>query len=72
VQDVSRNQGLYLFQAASHGYWLYLAHLPLILGAQIIVRDWPLPALVKWLLLTLVVTGLLLLVYDKLVTLASR
>jgi hypothetical protein len=48
-------------------YWLYLAHLPLIIGAQIIVREWPLSALVKWLLLTVVVTGILLVVYDKLV-----
>ncbi len=48
-------------------YWLYLAHLPLILGAQLIVRDWPLPALAKCVLLTVVVTGFLLVVYDRLV-----
>ena len=28
-------------------YWLYLAHLPLIIGVQLYVRVWDLPALVK-------------------------
>jgi hypothetical protein len=31
-------------------YWLYLAHLPLIIAAQLAVRDWPIPALAKFLL----------------------
>lgn len=48
-------------------YWLYLAHLPLILGAQMIVREWPAPALVKCGFVAVAVTGFLLLVYDKLV-----
>jgi len=46
-------------------YWLYLAHLPLILGAQIIVQGWPGPAVLKCLLLTLAITAFLLLVYDQ-------
>lgn len=44
-------------------YWLYLAHLPLIIGGQVLVRDWPLPGLVKMLLLTVVVTAFLLVTY---------
>ncbi len=54
----------YLSDAA---YWLYIAHLPLMLGAQILVRDWPGPALAKCVLLALAVTGFLLLIYEKLV-----
>ncbi|MEW4488207.1 acyltransferase family protein [Thalassoglobus sp. JC818] len=48
-------------------YWLYLAHLPLIFVAQILVRDWSAPALVKFILINVVVTAILLLSYDKLV-----
>jgi hypothetical protein len=48
-------------------YWLYLTHVPLIIGAQMLVRDWPLPAIVKFTLICGVVTGLLLIVYQTLV-----
>ena len=48
-------------------YWLYVAHVPLIIGAQLIVRDWPLFSSVKFILICLVVTGFLLLVYQTLV-----
>lgn len=48
-------------------YWMYLAHVPLIIAAQAVVRDWPLPALIKFLLVCLVVTGFLLLTYQTLV-----
>jgi peptidoglycan/LPS O-acetylase OafA/YrhL len=48
-------------------YWLYLAHLPLMIGAQMMIQSWPGPAILKCLLLTLAVTGFLLLIYDKLV-----
>ena len=46
-------------------YWLYLAHLPLILGAQMVIQGWSGPAVLKCLLLTLVVTAFLLFVYDR-------
>jgi len=45
-------------------YWLYVAHLPLIMALQILVSDWPGPAWLKLSLLCMVTTGLLLLVYE--------
>ncbi len=48
-------------------YWLYIAHLPLIIAAQYVVRDWPLPALAKFLFVVAVVTSFLLWSYQNLV-----
>lgn len=48
-------------------YWLYLTHLPLVLAAQVVVSNWPLPALVKFLALMAVVTGALLVAYQTMV-----
>lgn len=46
-------------------YWLYLAHLPLVIVAQTLISEWPLPWLVKLSLLFVVLTGFLLLTYEK-------
>ena len=46
-------------------FWLYLAHLPLIIFGQGLVVNWPGPALLKWALLTSAVVGFLLLAYEK-------
>jgi peptidoglycan/LPS O-acetylase OafA/YrhL len=48
-------------------YWLYLAHLPLIIAAQLAVRDWPIPAFAKFLLVVAVVTAFLLWTYQTMV-----
>ena len=48
-------------------YWMYLAHLPAVVVAQAVVRDWDLPAEVKFLMISVVVTALLLLSYQLLV-----
>ena len=48
-------------------YWLYLAHLPLIVLAQGAVRDWDLPTALKFTLICVGVTALLLLTYRYLV-----
>ena len=45
-------------------YWLYLAHLPLVIVAQSAIRNWDLPAGVKFVGLTAVVTGVLLVSYQ--------
>jgi peptidoglycan/LPS O-acetylase OafA/YrhL len=52
-------------------YWLYLAHLPLIIAAQIAVKEWPIPALAKFLLIVTVVTSFLLWTYQTLVRYTS-
>jgi len=48
-------------------YWLYLVHLPLIIAGQLVVRDWNLPAVVKFGLICVVVSMLLLLTYQTIV-----
>jgi len=48
-------------------YWLYLAHLPLVIAAQYAVRDWPAPALAKLAIVVVSVTAALLASYQVLV-----
>ncbi len=45
-------------------YWLYLAHLPVVVVAQAMVRDWNLPAEVKFLMITVSVMVLALVTYH--------
>ncbi len=64
------------FVAQEHGwirylsdasYWMYLAHLPLVLAAQVMVRDWALPSGVKFTLICGGVFAVLLVSYEYLV-----
>ncbi len=48
-------------------YWLYLAHLPLIVYMQVVVRDWDLAAWPKFLIICTLCTVLLLISYQYLV-----
>ncbi len=52
---------------ADASYWIYLAHLPLVLALQLLMRDWPLPWPVKYALLLGVAMALLLVSYHWLV-----
>ncbi len=45
-------------------YWLYLAHLPLVIAAQHLVRAWNVPPGIKWIMIVVAVTAVLLLVYE--------
>ena len=49
---------------ADASYWIYLAHLPLLLGLQLLMRDWRLPWPVKFVLLLGTTILLLLLSYH--------
>ena len=48
---------------ADASYWMYLVHVPLVMVVQWIVRQWSLPADVKFLIILAVVTPLLLISY---------
>ncbi|MBE7494402.1 MAG: acyltransferase family protein [Verrucomicrobiaceae bacterium] len=48
-------------------YWMYLAHLPLVLAAQLWMRGWPLPSGVKFMLICGGVFAVLLVSYEHLV-----
>jgi peptidoglycan/LPS O-acetylase OafA/YrhL len=57
----------WLRYVSDSSYWLYIAHLPLIIWGQMIVRDWPAPAFVKFTLVCGIVSGVLLLSYHTVV-----
>ena len=48
-------------------YWMYLIHLPLIIVGQALVRDWNMPAILKFLLVCGAVSAILLVTYHFLV-----
>jgi peptidoglycan/LPS O-acetylase OafA/YrhL len=48
---------------ADASYWMYLIHVPLIIVAQLLVREWPLPANAKFLLILAMVTPIMLATY---------
>lgn len=45
-------------------YWLYLAHLPLVVLCQMLVVSWPVNVHIKYALICIVVVGLLLVIYH--------
>ncbi len=48
-------------------YWLYIAHMPLVIALQGLAKDWPLPSYLKFLLICGVTTAILLLSYHYLI-----
>ena len=45
-------------------YWLYLAHVPIVIALQAVVRSWPLPAIAKFTIVCVVTSAILLISYD--------
>jgi peptidoglycan/LPS O-acetylase OafA/YrhL len=52
---------------ADASYWCYLASITPIVILQFWVKDWPLPGLVKWFLVTVATMAILLASYEWLV-----
>ena len=48
-------------------YWLYLAHLPLMVALQVWVSPWPWPSVLKLLFVCTLTTGVLMLLYATMV-----
>jgi peptidoglycan/LPS O-acetylase OafA/YrhL len=63
---VSQERG-WIRYLSDASYWMYLAHLPLVIAAQLWVRDWPLPSGVKFLFICIGVFAVLLISYEHLV-----
>jgi len=45
-------------------YWLYLTHLPLVIGAQMVLVTWPISIHLKFLLISTTIVAGLLVVYQ--------
>ena len=45
-------------------YWLYVAHLPLIIVIQAVMRTWPIPAFAKFSIVCMLTGTLLLVSYE--------
>lgn len=60
-------ESAWLRYISDSSYWLYLAHLPLVMELQREVRDWPVSPMLKFLGINIVAVSLLLLSYQLLV-----
>lgn len=58
------NESKMMRYVSDSAYWLYLGHLPVVILAQWFVRDWPIPAMVKFIGITVVVSAFLMLTYE--------
>ena len=66
-QHVASSERPWLRYLSDASYWMYLAHLPLVFAAQLIVRDWPMPPAWKFLIVSTSVFIILLTTYHSLV-----
>jgi peptidoglycan/LPS O-acetylase OafA/YrhL len=64
---VLKRERAWVRYVSDSSYWLYLAHVPLVIAAQVMVAPWPLLSFLKFVLLCAVVTAILLISYQFLV-----
>ena len=62
-----RKENTFIRYLSDSSYWLYIIHLPLVVVLQFLVRDWPINALLKFLLINIATITLLLVSYHLLV-----
>ncbi len=61
---VFRGESGWFRYLADSSYWLYLIHVPLIIGCQWFLYYWPLPALVKFLIILIIIIPMMLVSYK--------
>ena len=62
-----RKENTFIRYLSDSSYWLYIIHLPLVVVLQFLVREWPINALLKFLLINIATITLLLVSYHLLV-----
>ena len=60
---IASKQRYWIRYVSDASYWLYLGHLPLVLGAQALAVSWPVSVHLKFALICVAVTGILLATY---------
>lgn len=62
-----KKENAFIRYLSDSSYWLYVIHLPLVMWLQFLVREWPINALLKFLLINIATITLLLISYHLLV-----
>lgn len=67
ARQVFSSENAWLRYISDSSYWLYVAHLPLVIFLQMFTRSLPIPSLLKFVLVCVVACAILLLSYEWLV-----
>lgn len=62
-----KKENIFIRYLSDSSYWIYIVHLPLVIVLQFLVREWPISALLKFLLINITTITLLLFSYHLLV-----
>jgi len=62
-----KKENIIIRYLSDSSYWIYIIHLPLVIVLQFLVREWPINALLKFLLINIATITLLLFSYHLLV-----
>lgn len=62
-----KKESIFIRYLSDSSYWIYIVHLPLVVVLQFLVREWPINALLKFLLINIATITLLLVSYHLLV-----